>query len=159
MAKVMPVPKGFHTVTPNLTIKDCSRAIEFYKRALGAEEVMRMPTPDGRGVMHAELKLGDSILFMNDEMPGTPVHAPATDHLSPANLWLYVSDCDAAYQKALQAGARGTQPPQDMFWGDRTCAVTDPFGYVWNFATHVKDVPEAEMKKASEQFAKEMMKH
>jgi len=156
MAKVMPIPKGFHTATPSLTIKDCSRAIEFYKRALGAEEVMRMPMPDGRGVMHAELKVGDSILFMNDEMPGAPVHAPATDHLSPASLWLYVADCDAAYEKAIQAGARSTEAPTDMFWGDRTSAVTDPFGYVWHFATHVKDVSEAEMKKASEEFAKQM---
>jgi len=83
----------------------CEEAIEFYKRALGAQEVSRMPAPDGKGIWHAELRIGDSMVFMNDEMPGTPVHAPATDHLSPANLWVYVNDCDAAYQKALQAGA------------------------------------------------------
>jgi uncharacterized glyoxalase superfamily protein PhnB len=160
MAKVMPIPKGFHTITPNLTIRDCSRAIDFYKRALGAEELMRMPTADGRSVMHAELKLGDSILFMNDEMPGAPAHAPATDHLSPADLWLYVGDCDAAYDRAVKAGAKGTQAPTDMFWGDRTCTVADPFGYVWHFATHVKDMSEAEMKKAGEEFQKQMaVKH
>ena len=149
MAGVNPIPRGMQTLTPNLVMRDCAEAMEFYKRALGAEEVSRMPAPDGKTIWHAELRIGDSILFMNDEMPGAPAHAPATDHVSPADMWLYVNDCDAAYRRALQAGAKGTQPPTDMFWGDRTCSVADPFGYVWHFATHVKDLSEAEMKKAS----------
>jgi uncharacterized glyoxalase superfamily protein PhnB len=156
MPKPNPIPKGMHTVTPSLTIRECGKAIAFYKKALGAEEVMNMPAPDGRSVWHAELKVGDSVLFMNDEMPGMSARPPSTDHPAPVNLWVYVNDCDAAYQRAVGAGATGKMPPADMFWGDRTATVQDPFGYSWTFATHVKDMTEAEMAKAGAEFAKQM---
>jgi PhnB protein len=158
MAKVNPVPKDMHTLTPNLTIKDCGRAIDFYKRAFGAEERMRMPTPDGKGVWHAELKIGDSIVFMNDEMPEMPIRAPAPDQPAPVGMWLYVGDCDAAFKRAVDAGAKADMPPTDMFWGDRTASVVDGFGYRWTMATHVKDLTEEEMRKGGEEFARKFFK-
>jgi uncharacterized glyoxalase superfamily protein PhnB len=149
------VPQGFHTVTPNLTIKGCAQALDFYKRALGADEVMRMPSPDGKTIMHAEFKVGDSIIMANDEMQGMggPT-APAADHPAPVGMWLYVQECDAAYQKAVKAGAQPVNPPADMFWGDRVGTVKDPYGYVWNFSTHVKDLTPEEMKRAGDEFMK-----
>ena len=155
MAQVKPIPQGMHTVTPNLVIRGCARAIEFYQRALGAKEVTRFPAPDGKSIWHAELRIGDSIVFMNDEM-GTTLSAPDAEHPAPVGMWLYVADCDAAYQRAVEAGAQGKMEPADMFWGDRTAAVIDPFGYLWNFATHVKDMTEEEMRRAGEEFARKM---
>jgi PhnB protein len=150
-----PIPQGFHTVTPGLTLKGCAAALDFYRRALGAEEIVRMMSPDGKAVMHAEIRVGDSILMLNDEMPGMggPA-APSADRPSPVNLWLYVADCDAAYQRAVAAGARSLAAPTDMFWGDRVGMVRDPFGYGWNFSTHVKDMTPEEMKRAGEEFMK-----
>jgi uncharacterized glyoxalase superfamily protein PhnB len=156
MARVDPVPKGMHTITPNLVLRDCARAIEFYKRALGAEEVSRMPAPDGKGIWHAELRIGDSIFFLNDEMPGMASPAPTAADPLPVTMWLYVKDCDAAYQRAIGAGAKSTMAPADMFWGDRCGAVADPFGYLWSFATHQKDLSEEEMRRAGEAFARTM---
>ncbi len=152
--KVNPVPKNLHAVTPNLTIANCSGAIEFYQRALGAEVRGVFPAPDGRGVWHAELRVGDSVLFMNDPMPGMSPEAPSTAKPAPVNFWLYVPDCDAAFRRAVEAGATVKMPPQDMFWGDRTGTVVDPFGYAWTFGTHVKDMSEDEMRRAGEEFAK-----
>lgn len=156
MAQVNPIPQGMHTVTPSLTVRGCAKAIEFYQRALGAQEVMRMPTPDGKAVWHAELRIGDSVVFMNDEMPGMPARAPDPEHPAPVGMWLYVPDCDAAYRRALEAGARTGMEPADMFWGDRTASIVDPFGYGWTFATHVKDLTEEEMRRAGEEFARTM---
>lgn len=154
--KVNPVPKGMHSVTPNLTIRGCTRAIEFYMRALGAVEVSRFPSPDGKGIWHAELRIGDSVVFMNDEMPGMNPPAPSVEHPAPASFWLYVTDCDAAFTRAVNAGATAKMPPADMFWGDRCGMVADPFGYNWTFATHVKDMTQDEMRRAGEEFAKSM---
>jgi len=156
MAGVNPVPQGMHTLTPNLVLRDCARAIEFYKRALGAEEKYRMPTPDGKGIWHAELRLGDSIFFLNDEMPGMGRPAPSAAEPVPVTMWLYVPDCDAAFKRAVEAGAKVVYPPSDMFWGDRCSGVTDPFGYVWSFATHTKDMTEEEMRLAGQEFARKM---
>jgi PhnB protein len=156
MANVNPIPEGTHTVTPSLVLRECARAIDFYKRALGATEIARFPAPDGRSVWHAHLKVGDSPLFMNDEMPGSPLHAPSSDNPSPAVMWLYVKDCDAAYRRAVEAGAKSMMAPADMFWGDRMAGVADPFGYSWTFATHVKDMTPEEMKRAGEEFARKM---
>ena len=128
MATVKPVPEGMHTVTPNLTIRDCAKAIDFYERALGAQEVSRMNAPDGKSVWHAELRIGDSVVFMNDEMPGSGRPAPTAAQPVPVTMWLYVPDCDAAFKKAMQAGAKETMKPEDMFWGDRCASVADPFG-------------------------------
>ena len=156
MAGVNPVPQGMHTLTPNLVLRDCSKAIEFYKRALGAEERSRMPTPDGKGIWHAELRIGDSIFFLNDEMPGMGRPAPSAAEPVPVTMWLYVPDCDAAFKRAVDAGAKAIYPPSDMFWGDRCAGVTDPFGYVWSFATHTKDMAAEEMRRAGQEFARKM---
>ena len=156
MATVNPIPKGAHTITPTLTIKDCGSAIEFYKRAFGAEEVSRYPTPDGRSIWHAELRLGDSTLFVNEEMPESVGRAPTPDRPSPTTLWLYVRDCDAAFRRAVDAGAKITMPVAEQFWGDRMGAVVDPYGYGWTFATRVKELSEAEMRKAGEEFGRSM---
>jgi uncharacterized glyoxalase superfamily protein PhnB len=145
-----------HTVTPNLVVRDCAKAIEFYKRALGAQEISRFPSPDGKSIWHAELRIGDSVVFMNDEMPGMGRSAPTPEAPVPVTLWLYVQDCDGAFRKATQAGAKATMPPADMFWGDRVAAVADPYGYLWSFATHQKDLSAEEMKRAGEEFARSM---
>lgn len=154
--KVKPIPDGMHTVTPSMTITDCAKAIEFYKRAFGAEEVDRFMAPDGKSVWHAALKIGDSVVFMADEMPGMSGPAPGPGRPSAVRLWLYVKDCDAAFKRAVEAGAKASAQPEDMFWGDRCCAVKDPYGYQWTLATHVKDMTREEMRLAGEEFAKRM---
>jgi PhnB protein len=156
MAGMNPIPQGMHTLTPNLVVRDCAQAIDFYKKALGAQEVHRMPAPDGKSIWHAELRIGDSIFFMNDEMPGMGRTAPDAANPVPVTMWLYVPDCDAAFKRALQAGARSTMEPADMFWGDRCSSVADPYGYLWSFATHQKDLTEEEMRRAGEEFARKM---
>jgi PhnB protein len=153
---VKPIPEGMHTLTPNLVIRDCAKAIEFYQRALGAQEVARMPAPDGKSIWHAELRIGDSMVFMNDEMPGMGPPAPTAAGPVPVTMWLYVPDADAAFQRAVDAGAKATMKPEDMFWGDRCAGVADPFGYLWSFATHVKDMTPEEMRRAGEEFARSM---
>jgi PhnB protein len=154
--KVEPIPEGMHTLTPNLTIAGCAKAIEFYKQALGAEELDRFMAPDGKSVWHVALKIGNSAVFMADEMPGMSGPAPGPGCPSPVRLWLYVKDCDAAFKRAVDAGAKASAQPEDMFWGDRCCAVKDPFGYEWTLATHVKDMTREEMMRAGEEFARKM---
>jgi PhnB protein len=156
MAKVNPIPAGLGTVTATLTIKDCASAIEFYKRAFGAEERSRFTSPDGRSVWHAELRIGGSALFVGEEMFNAGCKAPTPDNPSPAGLWLYVRDCDGVYRQAVSAGAKSTMEPADQFWGDRIGSVTDPYGYRWTFATRIKELSESEMRKAGEEFAKRM---
>jgi uncharacterized glyoxalase superfamily protein PhnB len=158
MATAKPIPDGMHTVTPNLVIRapQCAKAIEFYRSALGAQEISRFPSPDGKTVWHAELRIGDSAVFVNDEMPGAGRPAPTADAPVPVTMWLYVPDCDAAFQRAVRAGAKETMAPEDMFWGDRCAAVVDPFGYQWSFATHQKDLSMEEMRRAGEEFARSM---
>jgi PhnB protein len=146
MAK--PIPEGFHTITPSLVIKGAAEAIEFYKRAFGAEEIMRMPMPgaDGRvKVGHAELRIGDSILFLNDEFPEHGASGP--NGSSPVTIHLYVPDVDAFFNRAVEAGATVQFPLVNMFWGDRYGKLADPFGHNWSVATHVEDVPPEEMPK------------
>jgi uncharacterized glyoxalase superfamily protein PhnB len=155
MATVNPIPKGMHTVTPNLTLRDCAKAIDFYKRALGAQEVSRMMAPDGKAVWHAELRIGDSVVYMNDEMPGMSRPAPQASNPVPVTMWLYVQDCDAAFDRAVKAGAKEIAPPTDMFWGDRCAGVADPYGYLWSFATRQKELTQEEMRRAGEAFARE----
>ena len=154
MATVNPIPPGMHTLTPNLVLRDCAKAIDFYKKALEAQEIARMPAPDGKSVWHAELKIGDSVFFLNDEMPGMGRPAPSAKDPAPVTMWLYVPDADAAYRRAIGAGAKSTMEPADMFWGDRCAGVADPYGYFWSFATHKKDVTPEEMRKAGEEFAR-----
>ncbi len=155
MARVNPIPEGTHTVTPNLVLRDCAKAIEFYKKALGATEVSRFPAPDGKSIWHAELKIGDSAVYLNDEMPGMSPQPPDTSHRAPVTMWLHVKDCDEAYKRAIDAGAKPINEPTDMFWGDRTAAVADPYGYAWSFSTHQKDMTREEMIRAGEAFARQ----
>ncbi|ACG75230.1 Glyoxalase/bleomycin resistance protein/dioxygenase [Anaeromyxobacter sp. K] len=155
MATTKPIPQGAHTLTPNLVLRDCAKAIEFYKKALGAQELMRMPSPDGKLIWHAELKIGDSTFYLNDEMPGMSTAAPSPEHPAPTTFWLWTEDADAAYRKATQAGATSRMEPADMFWGDRCAGVADPFGYSWSFATHVKDLSDDEVRRAGAEFARQ----
>lgn len=145
-----PIPPGFHTITPHLIIKDVPKAIEFYKKAFGAEELMRMPVPDGR-IMHACLQIGDSKLFLCDEFPEHDCGvSPQTLKNAHATMHVFVEDVDKAYQRAVDAGAKGVMPPQDMFWGDRYGTVVDPFGQPWSLATHQEDLTLDEIKKRME---------
>ena len=155
MARVNPIPEGMHTVTPNLVLRDCAKAIEFYKRAFGAQEISRFPAPDGKSIWHAELRIGDSTIFLNDEMPGMGRAAPSEANPVPVTMWLYVPDTDRAYGQAVDAGAKSTMEPADMFWGDRCAGDVDPYGYAWSFATHQKDMTREEMRRAGEEFARQ----
>ena len=159
MAAVSPIPQGMHTVTPGLVVRNCANAIDFYKRALGAQEVSRFDAPDGKSVWHAELRIGDSIIFMNDEMPGGGPSAPTADAPVPVTMWLYLPDCDAAFRRAVDAGAKPTMEPGDMFWGDRLACVADPYGYLWSFATRKKELTADEMRRAAADFARSMQAH
>ena len=142
---VSAIPEGFHTVTPGLTCKNAAAAIELYKKAFGATEIMRMPSPDGR-IMHAELKIGDSHLFLADEYAGMSA-APTPGAAPSQSLYLYVKDVDSAYQKAVDAGCTGAMPVADMFWGDRFGKLADPFGHEWAMATHKEDLSPEEIHK------------
>jgi PhnB protein len=141
---VKPIPEGYHTVTPYLTIRGAARAIEFYQRAFGAEELMRMPGPEGK-IMHAELQIGDSRLMLSDEFPEMGGKSPQALGGSPGFLFLYVKDVDAAFQRAVGAGAQAKVPPADMFWGDRFGRLVDPFGHEWGLATHREDLTPEEI--------------
>lgn len=141
---VKPVPDGYHAITPYLVVKGGARAIEFYARAFGARELFRMPRPDG-GIGHAELQIGDSRVMLADEAPEVNARSPETIGGSPVTLMLYVEDVDATVARAVAAGGRVTRPVADQFYGDRSGAVTDPFGHVWFVATHVEDVPPEEL--------------
>ncbi|HSU59605.1 MAG TPA: VOC family protein [Bryobacteraceae bacterium] len=144
MAKVNAIPPGYHTVTPYLVLNDASRAIEFYKQAFGAQELARMGAPDGK-IGHAEIKIGDSIIMVSDEMMGN--RSPQSLGGSAVSLFLYVDDVDSVFNRAVKAGAKSDMPPSDMFWGDRYGKLTDPFGHLWGLATHVEDVAPEEMEK------------
>jgi PhnB protein len=150
MAK--PVPDGYRTVTPYLVVKGAARAIEFYKTAFGAREKERMAGPDGASVMHAELEFGDSVVMLSDEFPGANVRSPQSLGGTSASVFLYVPDVDAAFQRAVAAGAKPVMPLRDMFWGDRFGKVLDPFGHEWGMATHKEDVPPAEMERRAREF-------
>jgi PhnB protein len=149
------IPEGHHTVTPQLTLDDAAKAIDWYKKALGAEEVARALGPDGK-IMHAEIRIGDSRIMMNDVMGGG--RGPKAIGGSPASLWLYVEDCDALFNRAVAAGATVAPGPMgqltDQFWGDRSGTFTDPSGYQWTIATHKEDLTQGEMKQRMDAFMK-----
>ena len=154
MAKAAkPVPHGFHTVTPQLSVDDAAQTIEWYKKAFGAQEVGRHLGPDGK-IMHAEITIGDSRLMVNDVMQG--MKGPRAYGGSPASLWLYVEDCDALFNRAVGAGASVQVPLSDQFWGDRGGAVADPNGYTWWIATRKEDLAPAEMEQRAAEFFKQM---
>ncbi|MGH9704694.1 MAG: VOC family protein [Candidatus Acidiferrales bacterium] len=151
MAKaVKAIPEGYQTITPSITCRDAAKAIDFYKKAFGAQEIMRMGSPDGK-IMHAELQLGNSRFMLNDEMPGMAA-APNPTATTSCSLFVYVSDVDSVFKQAVSAGAKVEMPVQDMFWGDRYGKVTDPFGHHWGLATHVEDVAPDEMERRSKAF-------
>jgi uncharacterized glyoxalase superfamily protein PhnB len=156
MANVNPIPEGYGTLTPGLVVRDAAKAIEFYKKAFGAEEKMRMPGSDGKSIMHAEMKIGNSIFMLNDENRDWNALSPESLNGTPCGFYLYVNDADALQKRALAAGAKEVLPVQDMFWGDKMGAVMDPFGHKWNIATHTRDLSMEEMKKGQEAWTREM---
>jgi PhnB protein len=144
--QVKPVPDGYHTVTPYLVVKDAARALEFYKKAFGAVEIMRLAGPDGT-IGHAEIKLGDSPIMLADECPQWKAHGPKTLGGTPVSLCIYVPDVDKRFDQAVAAGATVVRPVQDQFYGDRSGTLTDPFGHVWTIATHKEDLTLEEIQK------------
>jgi len=144
--KVKPIPEGYHTITPYLVIKGAAAAIDFYKQAFGAVEVMRMPQPDGR-VGHAELKFGDSHVMLADEFPELDVVGPRTLGNSPVGLLLYVDNVDKIVERAVALGATLKKPVQDQPYGDRNGTLEDPFGHKWTIAVHLEDVSPEEMER------------
>jgi PhnB protein len=150
-SQVKPVPEGFHTITPGLIVNGAHKAIEFYKEAFGAEVVGVMTSPDGSKVVHSEVKIGNSIIFVNDEFPQMGARGPEKGSRPPVSLNLYVEDADAVFDRAVRAGATVIMPLTDQFWGDRWGLVADPFGHLWSVATHIADPSAEEIKKASEE--------
>ena len=140
MAKPKPIPDGHPTVTPYLTLKDAAQAIDFYRRAFGADEEGRMNSPDGKSVIHAEIRIGDSMVMLSDEFPGMGPRSPQALGGTTASIFLYVPDVEAAFKRAVDAGAKGVMPPADIFWGD-------PFGHQWAMATHKEDLSREEIQK------------
>ena len=150
-----PVPEGYHTVTPQLTIGNCAQAIDWYKRALGAEDLGRATGPDGK-IMHAEIRVGDSRIMVNDAIMGGK--DPNALGGSPASLWIYVEDCDAMFNRAIAAGAKvhGQMGAlRDQFWGDRSGTFIDPYGYQWTIATRKEDLTPEEMNQRQAEFMKQ----
>jgi PhnB protein len=148
---VSPIPEGYHSVTPYLIVNGASDAIDFYGRAFGAEETMRLPGPGGK-VMHAEFKIGDSMIMIADEFPERGIQGPKSLGGSPVGICLYVENVDVQYEKAVAAGATVTRPIQDQFYGDRSVTVEDPFGHQWTLATHVEDVSGKEIERRMAEF-------
>jgi len=152
MAQVKAVPEGMHTLTPQLTIDGCDQAIDWYKSAFGAELEERAPDPSGKKVWHASMRIGNSVFFLNDAFPD--MGGPA----QPASLWLYTDEVDKAWKRAVDAGAKVTMPLSDMFWGDRTGTIVDPFGNRWHLAQRIKNMTPLEMKQAQDAFVASLPK-
>jgi len=153
------IPDGYHSVTPSLTFKDSQKAIDFYKKAFGAKVLDLFPDPTGRGIMHATLQIGDSIVMMGDEMPaGQGCKSAETLGGSPISLFIYVPNADAAFKQAVAAGGTVAMPVADMFWGDRAGSIRDPFGYSWMIATHTQDLTQEQIRNGAEAFFSQMAK-
>jgi PhnB protein len=152
MSDVKAIPEGLHTVTPSMTIDGCAEALEFYKKAFGAEETMRAPDPSGKKIWHAEFRIGNSRVFCNDAVPDRGGGA------NVSRLWIYTAEVDAAWKRATDAGMKVKMPIADMFWGDRMGTVVDKWGNEWTLAKHIKDLTPAEMKKAQDEFVASMKK-
>jgi len=147
-----PVPEGYHTITPVLTLDNAAQAIDWYKKALGAQEIMRSAGPDGK-IMHAELKIGDSRIMLHDVMMGK--QSPKQLGGSPIGLWVYVEDCDTLFNRAVTAGAQVQIAMADQFWGDRCGTIVDPHGFGWSIATHKEDVTPEEMQQRQAEWMKQ----
>lgn len=152
-SRVNPIPEGYHSLTPSLTVDGAADAIEFYKRAFGAVENSRAMAPDGQKVWHADLQIGDSRLMLSDAFPEQGSRAPDRSGAVGFAIWLYVEDVDAVVQRAVEAGARVTMPVADMFWGDRFGGLIDPFGHNWAVATRKEHVSEEEARRRAEEFS------
>jgi PhnB protein len=139
-----PIPEGYHTVSPYLAVDDAARALEYYTKAFGAKELVRMDAPGGK-IGHAELQIGDSRIMLSDPFPQASTRPPKELGGTSASVFMYVEDVDAVVKQAVDAGATVTMEIADQFWGDRFGTITDPFGHVWSIATHVEDVPPEEM--------------
>jgi PhnB protein len=150
--RVKAIPDGYHTLTPGFCVRGAAGAIEFYKRAFGARERMRLMKPDGTTLAHAELRIGDSLFMLGEEDPAMGAQSAQTIGGSPVNFYVYVPNVDAAVQRALTAGAKAVMPVTDMFWGDRIGGVEDPYGQKWTLATHKEDVAPREMQKRAQAF-------
>jgi len=148
MPTVKPIPDGFHTITPHLVVKGAAKAIDFYKAAFGAEELSRHAMPDG-SIMHALIKIGDSMLMLNDEFPQMGAKGPTSIGGTSVTLNLYVQDADKSWERATKAGATVKMPIADMFWGDRYGILADPFGHAWSIATHKQDLTPEQLMQAS----------
>jgi len=149
--QVKAIPDGYHTITPGLTVRDGAKAVEFYKRAFGAQQVFRMDRPDGR-LMHAELQIGTSRIMLGEEYPQQGCQSPESLKGTPVSFYLYVPDADAAFAQAIAAGAKAVKPVSDMFWGDRQGEVSDPFGHRWSVATHQEDLTPEQIGQRSQEF-------
>jgi PhnB protein len=147
---VQPIPEGYSTIAPYLSLDDASAAIEFYKQAFGATERMRMPAGDSGKIGHAELQIGESVVMLSDMFDQSSGKTPKDAGGTTVSLFMYTEDVDAAFKRAVDAGAESSQEPEDMFWGDRYASVVDPFGHRWLMATHVEDVPPEEMRERAE---------
>jgi len=154
---VKPIPEGMHSLTPHLVCDGAAAAIDFYKKAFGATEKLRLADPKlGGAIVCAELVIGDSVVSIADEAPQWNARGPKALGGSPASLWLYLDDCDAAFNRAVAAGATVMMPPMDMFWGDRFAGVFDPFGYRWSLATHTQDLTPEEIAAGEAAWRKQM---
>jgi PhnB protein len=148
-----PVPEGYHSVTPYLIIQGAAKAIEFYKQAFGATELLRLSGPGG-SIGHAEIKIGDSIIMLADEHPQMGYRGPQALGGTPVSILLYVENVDAQFARAIAAGGKQSRPVADQFYGDRSGTFTDPFGHVWTIATHKEDVPQEEVERRFAEMAK-----
>jgi PhnB protein len=149
---VKPIPEGYHSLTPSLTVRGAVDAIAFYARAFGAREISRALAPDGKRLWHAELQIGDSRMMLTDEMPEQGSYAPPPTGAVGLSIWLYVEDVDAVYQRAIDAGAKAQMAPADTFWGDRFGGLQDPFGHNWAIATRKENLTEEEMRRRADEF-------
>jgi len=152
------IPEGYHSVSPMFMFRDARKAIDFYKRAFGATERYAMPGPDGKGVMHAEMMIGNSIIMMGEEHPNESCRSAETIGGSPVSFYLYLENVDEAFGRAVAAGATVRMPLDEMFWGDRAGTVQDPFGYSWTLASHTRDLTPEEIRQGAEAFFAGMAK-
>jgi PhnB protein len=152
------IPDSFHSINTYLVVRNAPKAIEFYKKAFGAEERFRMAGPDGKSIMHADLKLGDSVFMLTEESPEMKAQSPESIGGSPVSMYVYVKDVDSVFNQAVSEGSTVLKPVSDQFYGDRSGFLRDPFGHLWSIATHKRDLSPDELKRAGEAFFEEMSK-
>lgn len=153
-------PAGYHSVTPYLIVDNAAKALDFYRNALNATELLRLPIPgEGQKIGHAEIRIGDSQVMLSDESPSMDARSPKSLGGTPASFMIYVDDVDRAFDQAIKAGARPLRPVENQFWGDRTGTVVDPFGHKWTLGTHIEDVPPDQLQKRMEAWNRQQAAH